>query len=100
LARLFALFYSFFVIFYFLSLFLLSDLAARNVLLRTPKDSKSKIPQCVLVDMGLARLFDTDGDYVKTKSAIPVRHFFFVVMFLCFFFFFFFIDLFFSFGFS
>jgi len=45
------------------------DLAARNVLLRTG----SKNPECVLVDMGLSRLFETGGDYVKTRSAVALK---------------------------
>jgi hypothetical protein len=43
------------------------DLAARNVLLR------SNTLECVLADMGLARLSDREDQYQKTKAAtIPV----------------------------
>jgi len=47
------------------------DLAARNVMLRlNPPNS----PQCVLTDMGLARLYDRETTYQKTKSAtFPLR---------------------------
>lgn len=49
------------------------DLAARNVLLRMKVDDETQVRQCVLVDMGLARLFETGEDYLKTKTTIPLK---------------------------
>lgn len=49
------------------------DIAARNVLLRPDPIDPKGVPQCVLADMGLARLFDREGAYLKTKTAsLPV----------------------------
>ena len=42
------------------------DLATRNVMLRLNAPNS---PQCVLTDMGLARLYDRETTYQKTKSA-------------------------------
>jgi len=49
-------------------------LATRNVLLRSTNDPITNQRQCVLVDMGLSRLFDVDGtEYMRTRSQIPVN---------------------------
>jgi len=41
--------------------------------LRTKIDEETGVKQCVLVDMGLARLFDTSANYMKTTSQIPLK---------------------------
>jgi hypothetical protein len=49
-------------------------LAARNVLLRMNKQDPQTLPTCVLVDMGLARLYDREDIYLKTKTAaLPLK---------------------------
>jgi hypothetical protein len=50
------------------------DLAARNVLLRRLGEQSTF--QCVLSDMGLARLYDREQQYQKTQSAtFPLKVF-------------------------
>jgi serine/threonine protein kinase len=50
------------------------DLAARNVLLRIDIDKPEAIPECVLVDMGLSRLYDREEIYMKTRTAsMPLK---------------------------
>jgi len=50
------------------------DLAARNVLLRRDESNQMVPFQCVLVDMGLARLYERESTYQKTKTAtLPLK---------------------------
>jgi hypothetical protein len=52
-----------------------SDLAARNILMRT-NNTGSKVHKfvCVIADMGMARLQSAPDQYVKTKTAtLPLK---------------------------
>lgn len=50
------------------------DLATRNVLLRINFNDPNAVPECVLVDMGLSRLYDRESNYLKTKTAtLPLK---------------------------
>jgi len=49
------------------------DLATRNVLFRKDKDPNIT-PHCVLTDMGLARLFEREETYMRTRTAtMPLK---------------------------
>jgi len=49
------------------------DLATRNVLLRSDPNP-SVAPHCVLTDMGMARLYERENQYQKTKNAtMPLK---------------------------
>jgi hypothetical protein len=49
-------------------------LATRNVLLRNDPQNPQAIPTCVLVDMGLSRLYEREDAYMKTRTAsMPLK---------------------------
>jgi hypothetical protein len=61
------------------------DLATRNVLLRSvPTSDPTTLPyQCVLSDLGMARLYDFNAQYQRTRNetmSLKVRPFVVVMM--------------------